>query len=94
MEFATSIFNVKEMIADNLKGNIQSSCCFGSSVGCSMLANFLELDRYCEFIYDDNPNCETVLGVRRNLKVFPADKLFQNSNVKNIIILAHRYAEK
>lgn len=92
MEFATSIFNVKEMIADNLKGNIQSSCCFGSSVGCSMLANFLELDRYCEFIYDDNPNCNSILGPTRNLKVFHSKELFINSNLENIIILAHRYA--
>ena len=92
-KFTTSIFQTKEMITKSLKGNIKNSCCFGSSVGCSMLVNFLNLDEHCEFIYDDNPNCETVLGVRRNLKVFPSDKLFQNSNVKNIIILAHRYAE-
>ena len=76
-KFTTSIFQTKEMITKSLKGNIKNSCCFGSSVGCSMLINFLNLDEHCEFVYDDNPNCETVLGVRRNLKVFHLTNFFK-----------------
>ena len=49
-------------------------------------------DFYDEFIYDDNPNCNSILGPTRNLKVFHSKELFINSNLENIIILAHRYA--
>ena len=76
-KFTTSIFQTKEMISNSLKGNIKNSCCFGSSVGCSMLINFLNLDEHCEFVYDDNPTCETILGVRRNLKIFHPTNLFK-----------------
>jgi len=91
-----SLENYKNNIIDlifNVKDRGEDVACYGASVGCITMMYYFDMNKYVDYLLDDNPVKYNKFSPGYGIPVFNSEVIYEKENLKKILVLAWRYIQ-